>query len=233
MFKRFQTRRSDYAKVQTKLRPRLTHRDYLTLSFLSETICIVLKKILGNRSNLRVLDVGCGRKPYEVFFKHGTDAYIGIDINRGSSAEIVGIGEKLPFKDNYFDIALSIQVLEHVIDPLMMLKEIHRVCKNSGFLVLSTHGIYLEDHGPNDLWRYTSQGLAKLVQSTGFKVINVYSMSPLESLVQISLFYFFLPDPLNLFNAIGNVVGKTLKSILGNVGPKLHIIHLILAEKQT
>jgi len=43
----------------------------------------------------------------------------------------------LPFDDNTFDRIVSLETLEHVSDPIMFLKELHRVSKNEARLILS------------------------------------------------------------------------------------------------
>jgi ubiquinone/menaquinone biosynthesis C-methylase UbiE len=49
-----------------------------------------------------------------------------------------GIGEKLPFPDNSFDIVASYQVLEHVQDPAQVMAEVARVLKPGGVVHFST-----------------------------------------------------------------------------------------------
>jgi ubiquinone/menaquinone biosynthesis C-methylase UbiE len=51
---------------------------------------------------------------------------------------ILAKGEYLPFCDNFFDGVFSIFVIEHLTDPTPMLREIHRVLKPSGKLVIAT-----------------------------------------------------------------------------------------------
>lgn len=49
----------------------------------------------------------------------------------------------LPFRDNFFDSALMMQVMEHLgRNPIMALKEIHRVVKPGGLLILSTPNFF-------------------------------------------------------------------------------------------
>ncbi|KKQ25804.1 MAG: hypothetical protein US62_C0006G0025 [Candidatus Woesebacteria bacterium GW2011_GWA1_37_8] len=51
--------------------------------------------------------------------------------------------DKLPFTDDTFDLVICNEVFEHLrIDPLKALREIHRVLKPSGLLILSTPNLY-------------------------------------------------------------------------------------------
>lgn len=51
---------------------------------------------------------------------------------------ICAFGEKLPFPNSYFDGVFNIFVIEHINDPIPLLKEIHRVLKSEGELVIAT-----------------------------------------------------------------------------------------------
>jgi SAM-dependent methyltransferase len=70
-------------------------------------------------------------------------------------------------------MVLSTQVLEHAIDPARYLSECCRLLKPGGSLVLSTHGIMYYHPDPEDYWRWTSAGLAKLVEDGGLQVADM------------------------------------------------------------
>jgi len=44
----------------------------------------------------------------------------------------------LPFENNYFDFFFAGEIIEHLFDSRFFLKEIHRVLKINGYLILST-----------------------------------------------------------------------------------------------
>src|SRR5437016_10837641 len=60
----------------------------------------------------RVLDVGCGLKPYYPFFAAAAE-YVGVDVVETPSTDLIGPIESLPVDDGSFDIVLCTQVLEH------------------------------------------------------------------------------------------------------------------------
>jgi ubiquinone/menaquinone biosynthesis C-methylase UbiE len=47
-------------------------------------------------------------------------------------------GEKLPFRNNVFDVVLALDVVEHLFDPMQFLNEIYRVMKENSILLLTT-----------------------------------------------------------------------------------------------
>jgi SAM-dependent methyltransferase len=65
----------------------------------------------------RVLDVGCGVKPYYPFFEPHASEYVGVDVVENPAADLQGAVESLPVEDASFDLVLCIQVLEHAEDP--------------------------------------------------------------------------------------------------------------------
>jgi SAM-dependent methyltransferase len=192
------------------------------------------EKIAG-KYDLSILDVGCGMKPYEVFFKKEGGrrvTYIGIDQNSNTAADVIAVGENIPFRTGSFEIVLCTQVLEHTRNPERVLEEIHRVLVNGGVLLISTHGVWIEGHELPDLWRWTLSGLIRLLQLSGYKVDSCYSMSPITSLIQILLLY--LPEIAPLKYTIIpslNVTAMFLGKILKCRGPKIHVVHVVKASK--
>ena len=115
-------------------------------------------------AGLRVLDVGCGVKPYLPFFATALE-YVGVDIVENPVADIRGAAEDLPIDDASFDLVLCIQVLEHAEDPARAVAELQRVVKPGGRVLASTHGVYVYHPGPVDYWRWTHTGLERLFRT--------------------------------------------------------------------
>ena len=110
----------------------------------------------------RVLDVGCGVKPYYPFFAARTSEYVGVDVVENPAADLKGAVESLPVDDASFDLVLCIQVLEHADDPAQGVRELRRVVAPGGRVLASTHGVQVYHPAPVDLWRWTHAGLDRL-----------------------------------------------------------------------
>jgi SAM-dependent methyltransferase len=123
----------------------------------------------------RLLDIGCGRKPYAKFFD--TKKYIGIEmpgtLSNSTVVDVFASGLYLPFTAAAFDSILSTEVLEHVPEPKLFFKEASRVLKNGGYLLLSTPQTWGLHEIPHDYYRYTPYGLRYLAEANGFKVVTV------------------------------------------------------------
>jgi SAM-dependent methyltransferase len=115
----------------------------------------------------RVLDVGCGVKPYFPFFAETASEYVGVDVVENPHADVQGAVESLPLDDGGFDVVLCLQVLEHADDPAQAVRELRRVTAPGGRVLASTHGVQVYHPAPNDLWRWTHAGLERLFRENG------------------------------------------------------------------
>lgn len=115
----------------------------------------------------RVLDVGCGTKPYQPLFAPYADRYIGVDPVETAHADLLGSVEDLPVEDGSFDVVLCNQVLEHCDDPARAVAELRRVTAPGGRVLASTHGVMVFHPAPTDHWRWTHTGLEKLFAENG------------------------------------------------------------------
>jgi SAM-dependent methyltransferase len=115
----------------------------------------------------RLLDVGCGEKPYAPLFAPHVAEYVGLDTAAHANADLVGPIEAIPAPDGSFDVAICIQVLEHVDDPAQGVRELSRVTRAGGRVLLSTHGTIVYHPNPVDLWRWTHEGLRRLFEENG------------------------------------------------------------------
>ena len=76
----------------------------------------------------------------------------------------------LPFRDNVFDGAVCTEVLEHVPDARHLLREIARVLKTDGRVVVSTPFAFHYHPDPSDFLRYTPEGLRAEAERAGLDV---------------------------------------------------------------
>lgn len=122
----------------------------------------------------RVLDAGAGQCRYRSLFAHAD--YTGVDFGCGegewdySGLDALARLETLPFADGTFDRLLCTQVLEHVADPAGILRELYRVLKPGGRMLLTAPLGFGEHQIPHDYFRYTRYGLTHLLETAGFRV---------------------------------------------------------------
>jgi len=124
----------------------------------------------------RLLDIGCGRKPYAEIFAPQISWYIGIDRDSKSEADVCADVAHLPFPTKTFDTVLSTQVLEHVADPEAVVREAARVLNAKGVLILTVPHICRVHGAPFDYQRYTKFGVIKLLESCNLEPVVIQEM---------------------------------------------------------
>jgi SAM-dependent methyltransferase len=152
-------------------RPPKSDRHYLALGRLAEQIEEEARRRLAGRSDAKVLDIGCGQKPYLPFFSPFAGKYVGVDLAPGPYVDVVAPAEELPFPDASFDLVLCTQALEHVAEPGKVLAEIHRVLAPGGTALVSVPFVFLYHPDPvesdQDYWRWTHSGLRRSFAAAG------------------------------------------------------------------
>lgn len=180
---------ADAEELKSRLTPSPGDRFYLHLSDLRLMMQELIPFIGG-----RVLDYGCGGSPYRPLFKH--EAYIRADVVGMTDLDlIITPGQPLDVPDASFDCILSTQVLEHVAVPHQYLAECHRMLKDGGALLLSTHGTFPDHSVPWDFQRWTTNGLRRDLEAAGFTVKKIWKLTsgPRAALQLLELTFDRLP----------------------------------------
>jgi 2-polyprenyl-3-methyl-5-hydroxy-6-metoxy-1,4-benzoquinol methylase len=158
-------------------------------------------KKTNQNETITVLDVGSQCVPgqsdsYKVFFSEPPFKYIGLDMIEGYNVDIV---IKHPYQwdevpDNFCDVLISGQVLEHVEFPWFTIAEIARVVKPRGLICLIAPSTAKLHRFPVHTQNYFSDGLIALAKYAGLKVIHA------------STNYAPLNAPLEWYSKIGDTI---------------------------
>lgn len=195
----------------------------------------MIRAAAGERIHGRVFENGCGLGAYLARLAEDAAFSVGLDIevDRARQARaaagvhtLSGAGEALPFPSNQFDLILSNEVLEHVVDDRQAVREIVRVLKPGGRLVLfcpncgypfETHGIYWRGKyhfGNIPLVNYLPRSLRNRLAPH----VRVYSAADLSKLfagLPVKLVYRTV-----IFGAYDNIIarlpmlGRALRTLL-------------------
>jgi 2-polyprenyl-3-methyl-5-hydroxy-6-metoxy-1,4-benzoquinol methylase len=182
-----------------------------------------------------LLDIGCG----EGFFLFSASKYgyatKGIEPSRDAAAyarKEFGLDveakpfEELRFPENHFDVITLWQVLEHMLYPLIVLREVHRILKPGGMVVITTPDIEgIPARILKQRWwcitrlhinQFSASTLTNILRNAGFR--NISGVSYKES---ISLLMLFIPilKYLRLYKPLGSLVSAN--SILGKIMNKV------------
>jgi len=130
----------------------------------------------GESKEFRVLDAGAGKAPFRGLFDHVTyeTADFG-QVNNKAYAQLDYVCDltEIPVPDATYDLVLCTQVMEHVPDPVAVLREFHRVLKPGGEAWLSAPLFFMEHEQPYDFHRFTQFAWKKMAAETGFTVKQI------------------------------------------------------------
>jgi SAM-dependent methyltransferase len=118
----------------------------------------------------RVLDLGCGTALHRAICERGGFSYVGLDYDN-PQAPLLGDAHALPFRDESFELIISIAVLEHIRHPAVMLGEAFRVLRPGGKLIGSVsfqepfHEISYQHHSHMAVW--------SALRQAGFEIEHV------------------------------------------------------------
>lgn len=158
-----------HSKARERILPKIYQWDYLGLKPLLENIKNFSKET-KEEGVQKILDLGCGSKPYEAIFPFA-EKFVGFDVERNERVDFVGFNWDLPFQDNEFDALISTQVLEHTAKIPETVKEIRRVVKSGGLIYISVPLTFPEHGIPYDFYRFTRFGLMEIFKE--FEVVKI------------------------------------------------------------
>jgi SAM-dependent methyltransferase len=187
---------------------------------------------------VRLLDVGCGVKPYYPFFAGVVSEYVGVDVVPNPAAELLGPVEALPVEDGSFDVVLCTQVLEHCDDPAQAVRELRRATRPGGRVLASTHGVQVYHPSPVDYWRWTHEGLRRLFeQHAAWSSLSVTPAAGTASALAMLLGTYveialrrtpLARPPVWALNRLGAALdrrsGRLSEPLPGSLIPNLHVV---------
>ena len=178
------------------------------ISFFINPFYIIRKGIFDNiKENSphfkgKLLDFGCGRKPYKDLF-YNVSEYIGVDIEVSGHPHIISQvdvfydGKTLPFPDNHFDGIFCSEVVEHLFNREEIITELYRVLKKDGIGLFTFPFSWPEHEKPYDFARYTTFASKTIFEKAKFDVVSIKKTGDFVQVIfQYILLYLFSVIPL-------------------------------------
>lgn len=224
--------------ADVRLNPTIFHTRYVVLTQLRDNTIAKIKELTHNNKAQTLVDFGCGDMPYRSVIEPMVDKYLGVDLDINPKAEhFIDFDSKTSLPDNFADIILSNQVLEHVDSPSGYLKEALRILKPGGSIILTTHGYWFYHPTPNDYWRWTSAGLRKIIEAEGFKIESFFGilglaasgLQLLQDGIVLKLPKFLIPPVAFIMQLLISVFNKINSQAQRNRDGALYVV---VAQKQ-
>jgi len=149
---------------------------------------------LGAMHAKRVLDVGCGEgRLVNLLAGQTGQRVVGLDISDHGFAEarypagqtasphlvecVECDAQRIAFKGDHFEAVILTYSLHHVEEPLIALREIHRILKPGG-RVLIGDWVAAEDQSRSGCFRFTLPEMRQMPQAAGFQRVEVEQIEP-------------------------------------------------------
>lgn len=130
----------------------------------------------------RTLNAGCGNRDISQTLKaFGAAEVINYDIASEIPGALIGPLEQMPFRTAEFDSILCNAVLEHVEAAEPVMREMVRVLRPGGHLLVAIPFLQPFHPCPGDFRRYTREGMRKLGTESGLEVLAIY---PVHTIAQ-------------------------------------------------
>jgi SAM-dependent methyltransferase len=124
----------------------------------------------------RMVDIGCGLRPYQILFNDRVTSYIGIDwpaSAENARPDIISDALFLPILSDRADTVLATELIEHLPDPDRFIAEVVRILRRNGALILSVPFLEPLHEEPRDYYRLTPHGLRVVLERHGFSLVHL------------------------------------------------------------
>jgi SAM-dependent methyltransferase len=158
---------------RTRYRTAIYQGDYFVAKHLSQ---FLLERVSSSiTAGMNVGDLGCGEQPLRPLVEAKGARYVGVDVvqNAKQSIDVLAPIDKVPLPDAHFDAIICTEVLEHVPDVHAAFRELSRLLKPNGVLILTTPFCYPLHEEPYDFGRLTPYQVQKSAVDNGLNVVEL------------------------------------------------------------
>lgn len=166
----------------------------------------------------KLLDIGCGNKPYQDKLKDKINEYIGVDIIQSSENKVDFLcpANNIPLESNQFETVISTQTIEHVEDHQGLVNEAYRLLKSKGIFIISGPMYWPLHEEPYDFFRFTKHGFRYILEKSGFDIVEIKSNGGKFSVAGQAFLHAFYPSVYDIKGFKGVILRKSL-SLFGGI----------------
>jgi SAM-dependent methyltransferase len=173
-----------------------------------------LAEFLNKYASGVLVDIGCGEKPYARMTHGLVTKHVGLDHpdtqHARENIDVFATAYETTLPDASADTVLCNSVLEHLERPQDAVREMYRILKPGGCVILSAPFFWHLHEEPRDFFRYSRFGLEYLFNEAAFQVVEVKALSGFVVTFGQELCYFlerFNRRPLRLlFRVVQNCI---------------------------
>jgi len=155
-----------------------------------------VKLIAAYGSGRRVLDVGAGPGVFSALAADAGFLPVPFDFNHDAARlwrmpGVCGDALHLPFRTASFDVVRAKDLIEHLITPLAFVRDVHRILKPDGILVMHAQSVWSLIYPVANFWDcyehvrpFTRNSARHLVEDGGFAVRTMLGYTASRNLVE-------------------------------------------------
>jgi SAM-dependent methyltransferase len=156
------------------------HRSTAAERVLYNQLSNALAEAAASHASGRLVDIGCGSKPWAQLFAPYVTEHIGVDPKPPPAphdVDFVADAYDVPLPDSSADTVLVTEVLEHLEEPVRALEEVRRLLRPGGAIIITTPLLFPVHEKPRDFFRYSPYGLEHVMRRAGLDDITVRPLS--------------------------------------------------------
>jgi len=124
-----------------------------------------------------LLDLGCGNVPLYGFYKNFVTGVTCVDWGFSKHNKLhldleCDLNQKIPLGNDLFDTIIVSDVIEHLLDPVLLFREIHRMLVPGGKVLINYPFMYGLHETPYDYCRYTHYYIQLTTAQMDFKILE-------------------------------------------------------------
>jgi SAM-dependent methyltransferase len=177
------------------------------------------------------LDLGGGDGRFYHALTARAYTYVNLDIAPSGPCAVKGDAHDLPFPPGSFDLVISCDSLEHFHDPLTVLKEVERVLKPEGTLVVWVP--FLHPYHSTDYYRYTPLGIGHLLTTARLRPVSLEAplgvFSVMAQVALVALRRLHLAPPERPLERVAGWLDRALRRM--QPGGSFALAYLVVARK--
>ena len=163
----------------------------------------------------RLIDLGCGRVPLYATYKNLVTESTCVDWAQTHHPnphldQEQDLNQPIGFPDLAFDTIILSDVLEHIRKPEELVREMHRVLRPKGHVIMNVPFYYGLHEQPFDYFRYTRHALRSMAEDTGFTVVHLEEIGGVPEIITDLISKTAMTMPI-----VGRIIARTVQRCTG------------------
>jgi len=170
-----------------------THKSSPQRFYINHLLPLYISKIIKDKQELEILDIGCGSGGNSYFFQDFSGSYLGIDIKSSNGWKIKRRGQiNLEFKQldghfideikKKFDLIIAITSFEHIKNDKLVIQKSYDLLKdNSKMMIIVPSKFAFLLYGYHGYRYYNKKYIKKLANSSRFEIEKIQKIGGLIS----------------------------------------------------